>query len=59
MACELGQKWGRIEELELLKVAVKIVWDSVPIDFLEGLIRDIPNRVVQAIIDAKGGATQY
>ena len=58
MECQLGEKWGRIEELETLEVAVKIVWDSVSIDFLESLIASMPDRL-QAVIDANGDATRY
>ncbi|RPB04953.1 hypothetical protein L873DRAFT_1665396, partial [Choiromyces venosus 120613-1] len=56
--CELGETWGRIKELEPLKVVVRIVWDSIPVDFLEVLIRSMPAQL-QAVITTDGGATMY
>lgn len=58
MECQLGEKWGRIEELESLEMAVKIVWDSVSIDLLETLIASMPDWL-QAVIDANGDAMWY
>lgn len=58
MECELGEIWGRIEDLEELKIAVKIVWDSIPESRLEELIRSMPERL-QAVIDAGGAETRF
>lgn len=58
METELGETWGRIDNLELMKEALKAVWDSITESRLEELIRSMPDRL-QAIIDVEGAATRY
>lgn len=58
MECELGETWGRIEDLELMRNALKVVWDSITGDTLDRLVKSMPERL-QAVIDAKGGPTMY
>lgn len=38
--------------------AIKSIWESIPIDFLQHLVSSVPRRL-QAVIDNKGGPTKY
>ena len=54
----LGKKYGRIADLNIVKNAVKEVWDQVASERLEELIKSIP-LYLKAVIEANGGATRY
>jgi len=41
-----------------LEIALNTVWQAIPNKRLESLIRSIP-QLLQAVIDADGGATRY
>lgn len=58
MECELGETWGRIDNIELMKAALKTVWNRIPVTYMEDLIKSMPDRL-QAVIDASERATQY
>ena len=58
MKNELGETWGRIGDMRTLETALNIVWNSIPNERLEALIRTMPQRL-QAVIDANGGPTRY
>ena len=55
---ELGEAWGRVGGIEVLEAGLQAVWESIPQERLESLIRSMPARL-QAVIDAEGGATPY
>jgi len=58
MENELGETWGRIGDMGTLEVALNTVWRAIPPEWLESLIQGMPD-LLQAVIDAKGGATRY
>lgn len=58
METELGETFGRIEDLETLKLVLKNTWDHIGADRLDSLVRSMPRRL-QAVIAAGGNATPY
>ncbi|KAG0130857.1 hypothetical protein HOY82DRAFT_459952, partial [Tuber indicum] len=58
MENELGETWGRIGDMATLERALNAVWNAIPTERLEGLIKSMLERL-QAVIDADGGATRY
>ena len=55
---ELGETWGRIEDINTLEDCLSTVWRLIPETRLEGLIASMPARL-EAVIAAGGGATRY
>ena len=47
-----------MRDIEVLEACLKAVWESIPQERLESLIRSMPASL-QAVIDAEGGATPY
>ena len=58
MENELGETWGRIGDIATLEAALTAVWNGIPNERLESLIRSMLERL-QAVLDAEGGATKY
>ena len=58
MENELGETWGRIGDMTTLEIALNTIWQAIPNERLESIIRSMPGRL-QAVIDADGGATRY
>ncbi|KAG0635220.1 hypothetical protein HOY80DRAFT_1140058 [Tuber brumale] len=58
MENELGETWGRIGDIKTLERALSMVWNAIPNQRLESLIRTMPEHL-QAAIDADGGVTRY
>ncbi|KAG0124098.1 hypothetical protein HOY82DRAFT_494507, partial [Tuber indicum] len=58
MENELGETWGRIGDIPTLETRLSTVWNSIPVECLERLIRTIPHRP-QAVIDIDGGPARY
>lgn len=58
METELGETFGRVSDLEVLKVVVKNAWNNIGADRLDSLIRSMPRRL-EAVIAAGGNATPY
>src|SRR5437879_6558930 len=55
---ELGEIWGMIGDIPTLEAALNAVWNAIPDERLEGLIRSMPQHL-QAVIEADGGPTRY
>lgn len=55
---ELGETFGRIENLELLKIELKNTWYRIGSDRLDNLVRSMP-RCLEAVIAAGGNMTPY
>ncbi|KAG0130919.1 hypothetical protein HOY82DRAFT_486137, partial [Tuber indicum] len=58
MENELGETRGRIGDIPTLETALSMVWNSIPVERLERLIRTMP-QYLQAVIDMDGGPTRY
>lgn len=58
METELGETFGRVSDLEVLKVVVKNASDDIGADRLDSLIRSMPRRL-ESVIAAGGNATPY
>ena len=55
---ELGEKYGRISDLDLLEEKAKVEWTKTTSDRLISLVRSMRRRL-EAVIAAGGGATPY
>jgi len=56
---ELGEIWGRAEDIEALKTMIENIWrDHITEEILGGLIDSMLARL-QAVIDAGGNPTRY
>ena len=55
---ELGETWGRISDIHVLEETLSRLWEAIPAERHDGLIRTILERL-QAVIDAERGATHY
>ena len=55
---ELGLKYGRISDLELLKEKLLEEWRNIGRDRLLALVKTMPDRL-RAVIAAGGGPTSY
>lgn len=58
METELGETFGRVSDLDTLKIILKNAWDNIGADRLDSLIRSMPRRL-EAVINAGGNATPY
>ena len=55
---ELDQIWGRVSDLETLKVVVKASWNTISKERLGEPTKSMP-ALLQAVIDADGHPTPY
>ena len=55
---ELGELYGRIHDVKVLKQAVRDAWNRITRERLRSLIRSMPDRL-RAVIAAGGEATPY
>ncbi|KAI5806383.1 hypothetical protein EDC01DRAFT_609113 [Geopyxis carbonaria] len=58
MQTELGETWGRVADIKVMKVCLTTVWKMIEEDRMKSLIGSMPARL-QAVIDAGGSATPY
>lgn len=58
METKLGETFGRVSDLEVLKVVLKNAWSNIGTSCLDSLIRSMP-RWLEAVIAAGGNATPY
>lgn len=58
METEPGEIWGRISDIPVLQDVLSTIWEAIPAERLDSLIRSMPQRL-QAVIDAEGEATRY
>jgi len=54
----IGGTWGRISNIPVLQETLSRLWEAIPAERLDSLIRTMLERL-QAVINAKGGATRY
>jgi len=55
---ELGETWGRISNIPVLQETLARLWEAIPAERLDSLIRTMLERL-QAVINAEGGAMRY
>ncbi|RPB02537.1 hypothetical protein L873DRAFT_1672807, partial [Choiromyces venosus 120613-1] len=58
METELGETFRQIKDIKVIIRAVKAIWDSIEISYLDGLIRSMP-ECLKAVIAVGGMATAY
>jgi hypothetical protein len=58
MECYLGERYGRIGDINVLCIALNDAWERIGWNRLDSLIRSMPERI-RAVIAADGGPTRY
>jgi len=55
---ELQHDVGNITSVNGLKMAIRRIWENLPVDYVQNLYKSIPRRI-SAVLQANGHITKY